>query len=75
MPPKYEKWFPKFYGNDVTNVEENMSNFGAFFKWNLVDDEVEYSVMKLFSTTLHDTARMWYDSLLNKRMKTMDQLE
>jgi hypothetical protein len=63
MPPKYEKWLPKFSGNDVTNVEEHMSNFWAFFQLNLVDDEAEDLVMKLFSATLHDTARRWYDSL------------
>jgi hypothetical protein len=30
MPPKYEKWFPKFTGNDVVSVEDHMSNLWAF---------------------------------------------
>jgi hypothetical protein len=55
MPPKYEKWFPKFLGNDVkfsgndvTTVEEQMSNFWAFFQLNPMSDDVEDIVMKLF---------------------------
>jgi hypothetical protein len=31
--------------------------------------------MKLFSTTLHDDARRWYDGLPDKGIKTMDQFE
>ena len=27
MPPRYEKWLPKFTGNDVVNAEDHMSNF------------------------------------------------
>jgi hypothetical protein len=27
IPPKYEKQFPKFIGNDVVSVEDHMSNF------------------------------------------------
>jgi hypothetical protein len=30
MPPKFEKWFPKFSGNDVTTAEEHLDNFWAF---------------------------------------------
>jgi hypothetical protein len=31
MPPKYEKWLPKFTDTDATSAEEHMSNFWAFF--------------------------------------------
>jgi hypothetical protein len=31
MPPKYEKWLPKFTGTDATSAEEHMSKFWAFF--------------------------------------------
>jgi hypothetical protein len=75
MPPKYEKCLPKLSNNDVTNVEEHMRNFLALFQLNLVDVNVEDLVMKLFSATLHDATRRWYDSLLDKSIKTMDQLE
>jgi hypothetical protein len=33
MPPKYEKWLPKFTGTDATSAEEHMSNFWAFFSF------------------------------------------
>jgi hypothetical protein len=33
MPPKYEKWLPKFTGTDATSVEEHMTNFWAFFSF------------------------------------------
>jgi hypothetical protein len=32
MPPKYEKWLPKFSGTDAISVEEHMNNFWAFFQ-------------------------------------------
>jgi hypothetical protein len=63
IPPKYEKWFPKFTGNDVVNVEDHIS------------DDVEDLAMKLFSTTLHDGARRWYNGLPGASIKTMDKLE
>jgi hypothetical protein len=31
MPPKYDKWLPKFTATDAISAEENMSNFWAFF--------------------------------------------
>jgi len=40
-----------------------------------MSDDTEYLVMKLFSTTLTDVARRWYDTLLDKSIKPMDQLE
>jgi hypothetical protein len=32
-------------------------------------------MMKIFSATLQDVARRWYESLLDPSIKTMDQLE
>jgi hypothetical protein len=52
MPPKYEKWLPKFFGTDAISVEEHMSNFWAFFQLHPISDDVEDLVMKLFSATL-----------------------
>jgi hypothetical protein len=52
MPPKYEKWLPKFTGTDAISAEEHMSNFWAFFQLHPVSDDVEDLVMKLFSATL-----------------------
>jgi hypothetical protein len=75
MPLKFEKWFPKFSGNDVTIVEEHLDNFWAFFQLNLVSDDVEDVVMKLFSSTFVDDARRWYNSLPSKSIKTWDDFE
>jgi hypothetical protein len=75
MPPKYEKWLPKFTGTDAISVEEHMSNFWVFFQLHPVSDDVEDLVMKLFSATLLDASRRWYHSLPDGSIKTMDKLE
>jgi hypothetical protein len=75
MPPKYEKWLPKFTGTDAINVKEHMSNFWAFFHLHPISDDVEDLVMKLFSATLYDASRRWYLSLPYGSIKTMDRLE
>jgi hypothetical protein len=75
MPPKYEKWLPKFTGTDAISVEEHMSNFWAFFQLHPISDDVEDLVMKLFSTTLLDASRRWYHKLPDGGIKTMDKLE
>jgi hypothetical protein len=75
MPPKYEKWLPKFTGTDVIGAEEHMSSFWAFFQLHPIADDAEDLVMKLFSATLYDAARRWYIGLPDGSIKTMDQLE
>jgi hypothetical protein len=57
MPPKYEKWLPKFTGTDAINAEEKMINFWEFFQLHPISDDDEYLVMKLFSATLYDASR------------------
>ena len=64
MPPRYEKWLPKFSSNDVVIVEDHP-----------IRDDVEYLAMKLFSITLHDGVRRWYNGLPDASIKTMDRLE
>jgi hypothetical protein len=75
IPPKYEKWLPKFTKNDVISVEDHMRNFWAFFQLHPISDDVEYLAMKLFSATLHDGTRNWYNGLPDANIKTMDRLE
>jgi hypothetical protein len=75
MPPKYEKWLPKFTGTDAISAEEHMSNFWAFFQLHPISDDAEDLVMKLFSATLYDASRHWYLSLPDGSIKTMDRLE
>jgi hypothetical protein len=75
MPPKYEKWLPKFTSTDAINTEEHMRNFWAFFQLHPISDDAEDLVMNLFSATLYDASRRWYLSLPNGSIKTMDRLE
>jgi hypothetical protein len=75
MPPKYEKWLPKFTSTDTTSAEEHMSNFWAFFQLHRISDDAEDLVMKLFSATLYDAARRSYLGLPDGSIKTMDRLE
>jgi hypothetical protein len=75
MPPKYEKWLPKFTDTDAISAEEHMSNFWAFFQLHPISDDAEDLVMKLFSATLYDASRRWYLSLPDGSIKTMDRLE
>jgi hypothetical protein len=75
MPPKYEKWLPKFTCTDAINVEEKMSNFWAFFQLHPISDDAKDLVMKLLFATLYDASRHWYLSLPDGSIKTMDRLE
>jgi hypothetical protein len=75
MPPKYEKWLPKFTDTDATSAKEHMSSFWAFFQLHPISDDAEDLVMKLFSATLYDAARRWYLGLPDGSIKTMDRLE
>jgi hypothetical protein len=75
MPPKYEKWLPKFNGIDAIGAEEHMSSFWSFFQLHPIADDAEDLVMKLFSATLYDAARRWYLSLPDGSIKTMANLK
>jgi hypothetical protein len=72
MPPKYEKWLPRFTGSDGERVDYHMSDFWAFFQLHPISDDAEDLVMKLFSTTLHGNARKWYDNLPVASITSMD---
>jgi hypothetical protein len=75
MPLRYEKWLPRFTGSDEENVEDHMCDFWAFFQLHPISDDVEDLAMKLFSATLHENARRWYDALPDASITSMDQLE
>jgi hypothetical protein len=57
MPPKYEKWLPRFTGSDGARVDYHMGDFWAFFQLHPISDDAEDLAMKLFSATLHGNAR------------------
>jgi len=75
MPPRYDKWLPKFIVNDVVNTNDNMSNFWALFQLHPISDDAKYLAMEFFSTTLYDGSRRWYNSLLDASITSMDKLE
>jgi hypothetical protein len=75
MPPKYEKWLPRFTGSDGERADYHMVDFWSFFQFHPIGDDVEDLVMKLFSATLHGNARKWYDNLPVASITSMDQLE
>jgi hypothetical protein len=66
---------PNVIGNDVVNVDDHMRNFCAFFHLHHINDDVEYLIMKLFSTTRYDGARRWYNGLPDASITSMDKLE
>ena len=75
MPPRYEKWLPKFTSSDEKNVEDHMCEFWAFFQLHPINDDAEDLAMELFSATLHDDAIRWYGVLPNASITSKDQLE
>jgi hypothetical protein len=75
MPPRYEKWLPRFTGSDGVRADNHMDNFWAFFQLHPISDDAEDLEMKLFSATLHGNARKWYDDLPDASITSMDQLE
>jgi hypothetical protein len=81
MPPKYEKWLPRFTGRDGERPNYHMSNFWAFFQLHPISDDAEDLVINLFSATphgnarKHGNARRWYDNLPAASITSMDQLE
>jgi mitochondrial fission protein ELM1 len=50
MPQNFEKWFPKFSGNDAIIVEEHLDNFWACFQTHPLNDEDEDIVIVVEST-------------------------
>jgi hypothetical protein len=75
MPLRYENWIPRFTRNDGVRVKDHMDNFWAFFQLHPISDDAEYLEMKLFSATLHDNARKWYDDLPDSSITSMIQIE
>jgi hypothetical protein len=75
MPPWYKIWLPRFISIDGERPDYHMRNLWAFFQHHPVSDDAEDLVMKLFSSTLHGEARIWYDNLPASSITSMDQFE
>jgi hypothetical protein len=72
MPQKFDKWLPKFSGNNVIIVEDHIYNFYACFQIQPLNNDDEDVVMKLFVASLVEDARKWYNNLLDKSIKTWE---
>jgi hypothetical protein len=75
MPLSYKRWVPRFFGRDGESPDYHMSKFWEFFQYYPVRDEAEDLVMKLFSASLHEEAKKWYDSLPAASITSMDHFE
>jgi hypothetical protein len=75
IPSRYEKWLPKFTGNNVVSIEDHTRDLWAFFQPHPISDDVEYLTMELFSATLYDGARRWYNGLPDASITSMDKLK
>jgi hypothetical protein len=75
MPLTYKSHLPRFFGHDGESPDYHMSGFWEFFQYYPVRDEAEDLVMKLFSASLHEEAKKWYDSLPAASITSMDHFE
>jgi hypothetical protein len=75
MPLTYKNHLPSFFGLDGESLDYHMSNFWEFFQHFPVRDEAEDIVMKLFSASLHEGAKKWYDNLPAGSVTSMDHFE
>jgi hypothetical protein len=75
MPLSHKRWVPRFFGRKGESPDYHMSKFWEFFQYYPVRDEAEDLVMKLFSASLHEEAKKWYDSLPAASITSMDHFE
>jgi hypothetical protein len=68
LPKKYQKWLPKFQGNNVISAQTHVRAFEDI----LTEKEVEHEdvVMKLFILSLEEDARVWFRNLDDAGVKT-----
>jgi hypothetical protein len=75
MPAIEGRWLPRFTGSDGERDDFHMNDFYSYFGLHPVDDDAEDVVMKIFPTTLHKNAKIWYDDLPDAGITSMNQLE
>jgi hypothetical protein len=63
MPDKYDKWLPKFLGNNVITAEEHIAYFYSKVGDHKIPRDHEDVVMKLFEMSLDEEAKSWYRNL------------
>ena len=75
MALTYKSHLPRFFGHDGESPDYHMSQFWEFFQYFPIRDEAEDLVMKLFSASLHERAKKWYDNLPTASITSMDHFE
>jgi hypothetical protein len=70
MPKKYNKWLPKFAGNNVIIVEDHLAKFyDAASEANDPQDHGDV-VMKPFSLSLEEDAKVWFRGLIDRSIRS-----
>jgi hypothetical protein len=63
MPNKYNEWLPKFSGNNAIIAQEHITTLYNVLGEHGIPNENEDVVMKLFSLSLEENAKSWYNGL------------
>ena len=74
MPEKYSNWLPKFLGDNIILAKEDFTKLTYKLQEYDVEDDHEDVVVKLFSLSLEEDARMWFRVLDDGNIKTCDAL-
>jgi len=69
MLEKYNKWIPKYYGNNIITIKEHIGKFQEAMEEHEVVDDHEDVVMNICVFSLED-ARMWFRNLDDTSVKT-----
>jgi hypothetical protein len=70
MPTKSNKWFPKFPGNNMINVEDHIYVMGR--DMDNVGIDHEYVAMRIFASSLTEEALDWFKGIPNNHITTYD---
>jgi hypothetical protein len=70
MPEKYNKWLPKFVGNNVITVKDHLARFYDVVGEAKVPQDHEDVVMKLFSLSLEEDVKVWFRGLNDGSIKS-----
>jgi hypothetical protein len=70
MSEKYNKWLPKFVGNNVIIVDDHLSKFYDVFGEAGVHQDHEHIVMKLFALSLEEDAKVWFRGLTDNNIRS-----
>jgi hypothetical protein len=75
LPSKAKSWLPRFSGEDNTTSNLHLTRFYEGFELHEAGNRHSDVIMKLFSALLIGIARIWYNNLPNKSIKTWEDFE